>query len=82
MATRKTSQASIHQHQEAEGQRKYHAFRHYSREKKKKKKQRGREGKKEGASSALFFCLAHEKEAAREFSKEQNLKFILNHKLI
>lgn len=79
MATRKTSQASIHQHQEAEGQTKYHAFRHYSRE---KKKQRGREGKKEGASSALFFCLAHEKEAAREFSKEQNLKFILNHKLI
>lgn len=46
----------------------------------KKKNQKGKE--KKGASSALFFCLAHEKEAARDASKEQNLKFLLSHKLI
>lgn len=46
------------------------------------KKEKTERGKKKGASSALFFCLAHEKEAAIDVSKEQNLKLPLNHKLI
>lgn len=80
MSTWKTSQASsIHLNHEAEGQ-KHHGFRPYNSGGKKEKSKR--EGKKKGASSALFFCLAHEKEAARDASKEQNLKFLLSHKLI
>lgn len=47
----------------------------------KKTKKKGKK-KKEVQALHYFFCLAHEKEAASEFPKEQNLKFILKHKLI